>query len=184
LNCIAGIGWSREAACGEIACQSTIPKADPMDFRVRGLAPEKFQQLYGLADDTLLRQGVRRLRADANPGFPDRIELRDAEAGERLLLLNFMHQAAGNPYRSCHAIFVMEGANLAYDAVGAVPEVLRRRTLSLRAFDADDLMIDADLVEGRDAERLIERLLTNPDTAYIHAHYAKRGCYAARIDRV
>jgi hypothetical protein len=29
----------------------------------------------------------------------------------------------------------------------------------------------------------IERLFANPEAAYIHAHYAKRGCYAARIDR-
>ena len=44
-------------------------------------------------------------------------------------------------------------------------------------------MIDAELVDGRDLEGLIERFLSNPDAAYLHAHYAKRGCYAARIDR-
>ena len=155
-----------------------------MDFRIRGLAAESFQHLYGLSDDALLMQGVRRLRVDAKPGYPDRVELRDAEPGERMLLLNYLHQAADNPYRSSHAIFVIEGAKLTYDAVGAVPETLRRRILSLRAFDKDDLMIDADVVEGSDVEGLIERLLAIPDTAYVHAHYAKRGCYAARIERV
>jgi hypothetical protein len=32
-------------------------------------------------------------------------------------------------------------------------------------------------------ERVIERLLGNSAVAYIQAHYAKRGCYAARIER-
>ena len=44
-------------------------------------------------------------------------------------------------------------------------------------------MVDADVVEGSDAEAVIERLLSDPEIAYIHAHYAKPGCYAARIDR-
>jgi hypothetical protein len=61
--------------------------------------------------------------------------------------------------------------------------VLRRRTLSLRAFDREGDMRDADLVEGADAEGLIARLLADPATAYLHAHYAKRGCYAALIER-
>jgi Protein of unknown function (DUF1203) len=43
-------------------------------------------------------------------------------------------------------------------------------------------MVDADLIEG-DLKPAIARLFANPEAAYIHAHYAKRGCYAARIDR-
>ena len=27
------------------------------------------------------------------------------------------------------------------------------------------------------------RLLANAEVSYIHAHYAKRGCYSGRIDR-
>jgi hypothetical protein len=44
-------------------------------------------------------------------------------------------------------------------------------------------MIDADLVDGREVEVLIDRLLSSPEVAYIQVHYAKRGCYAARIER-
>ncbi|HEY5205724.1 MAG TPA: DUF1203 domain-containing protein, partial [Roseiarcus sp.] len=64
-----------------------------------------------------------------------------------------------------------------------IPDVLRIRPISLRAFDALGDMVDADLTEG-DLEPAIERLFANPEAAYIHAHYARRGCYAARIDRV
>ena len=121
---------------------------------------------------------------DAKPRLPDRIEVRDAEPGETVLLVNHTHQPADNPYRASHAIFVREGAETPFDAIDEVPEVLRRRLLSLRAFDRDDLMIDADVVDGVEAERLIGRLFEDPRVAYIHAHYAKRGCFAARIDRV
>jgi Protein of unknown function (DUF1203) len=154
-----------------------------MSFRITGLDPTPFLSLFGLADQELARLGVKRSVADAKPGFPDRVELRDAEPGESVLLLNYVHQPADTPYKASHAIFVREGAERAYEAVDETPECLRLRVLSLRAFDASGLMVDADLADGRDFEAAIERLLANPAAAYIHAHYAKRGCYAARIDR-
>ena len=45
------------------------------------------------------------------------------------------------------------------------------------------MMTDADLFEGADLAAGIERLFADPAVAYLHAHYARRGCYAARIDR-
>ena len=155
-----------------------------MSFRITGLSPEPFRHLYGLDTVELARRGVQRLAVDACPGFPDRIELRDAEPGESVLLLNYEHQPAATPYRASHAIFVREGATAACDVIDTIPDALRRRALSLRAFDAQHQMIDADLVEGIEAQSLIERLLAEPRTAYIQAHYARRGCYAARIERV
>jgi hypothetical protein len=154
-----------------------------MSFRITGLSPEPFRHLFGLSDDALRAHGAIRYTADSKPGFPDRIELRDAEPGETLLLLNHVHQPADNPYRASHAIFVLEGAAAAFDAVDTVPEVMRVRLMNLRAFDANDLMIGADVVDGRELEASIEVLLANPETAYIHAHYAMRGCYSARITR-
>ena len=154
-----------------------------MSFRVTGLSPQAFLHLYGLSDDALAAVGIRRMVADEKPGFPDRVELRDADPGERLLLLNYTHQPADNPYRASHAIFVLEGATRAYDRTDEIPQALRVRTLSLRAFDRNDLMVDADIIDGRQVEDLIERLFADSAVAYVHAHYAKRGCYAGRIDR-
>ncbi|HEY5107485.1 MAG TPA: DUF1203 domain-containing protein [Caulobacteraceae bacterium] len=154
-----------------------------MTFRITGLSPEPFRPLFGLDDEALAARCAKRFVADVAPGFPDRIELRDAEPGEAVILVNYEHQSAATPFRSRHAIFVLEGAVAAYDRVDAVPAVLRPRPLSLRAFDGDDMMIDADLCDGREIERLIERLLGEPRVAYIQAHHARRGCYAARIER-
>lgn len=154
-----------------------------MSFRIRGLAPQAFQALFALDDAALAGRGIRRCIADVSPGYPDRIELRDAEPGESLLLLNYTHQPADTPYRASHAIFVLEGAKQAFDQEGEIPPALRRRLLSLRAFDGEHLLVDADVVHGREVEPVIERLLENPRVQYLQAHYAKPGCYAARIDR-
>ena len=154
-----------------------------MEFRISGLDPAPFRHLYGLGDEDLRRHGVERCIAKEKPGYPDRIELRDAEPGERLLLLNYLHQPAETPYRASHAIYILEGATRTCHMVDDLPAALRRRTLSLRAFDAIGHMVDADLVDGGQAEALIKRLLAHTEVAYLHAHYARRGCYAARIDR-
>jgi Protein of unknown function (DUF1203) len=154
-----------------------------MSFRVTGLSPAPFRHLYGLSDPELALQGVKRYTADKKPGFPDRIEMRDAEIGEKLLLLNHMCQPADTPYRATHAIFVREGAENTYDRVDVIPEVMRTRLLSLRAFDAAGMMLDADVVDGRDVEGVIAQFFKSSHVAYIHAHNAKRGCYSGRIDR-
>ena len=156
----------------------------PCRFASPGLDPAPFRQLYHLPEAELARHGVSRAIATATPGFPDRIELRDAAPGESLLLLNYTHQPANTPYRASHAIFVREGADCAYDRIGEVPAPLACRTISLRAFDAGHLMTDAALVEGPYLSEAIARLLADPATSYLQAHYATRGCYAARVDRV
>jgi len=152
-----------------------------MNFTVSGLSPEPFQPLFGLSDAGLAQRLARRVVVEGS-GYPERIEMRDAQPGETLLLVNFEHQPAGTPYRSSHAVYVREGATERWSG-DHLPEVMRKRLLSLRGFSAEGSMIDADVVEGRDAEPLIERLFADPAVAYIHAHYAKPGCYAARIDR-
>jgi hypothetical protein len=73
-----------------------------MSFRITGLDAAPFRHLYGLSDEELESFGVKRLIADSKPGFPDRIELRDVEQGEALLLLNYLHQPADTPFSSAN----------------------------------------------------------------------------------
>lgn len=155
-----------------------------MTFRITGLSPAPFQSLFGLSEAELAARGVKRYLVDEMPGFPDRIGMREAKRGETVLLLNHVCQPADTPYRASHAIFVREGATERYDAIGQIPEVMRSRLLSLRAYTDGGMMLDADVVEGAEMEPVIERLFANPEVKYIHAHNAKRGCYSGRIDRV
>jgi hypothetical protein len=154
-----------------------------MSFRISGLDPAGFEHLFGLPDDELAVHGARRLVAETEGSMPDRIELRDARPGESVILVNHVHQPADTPFRSSHAVYVLEGGGPATRTDDVIPPALRTRLLSIRAFDAQDMMIDADVVQGTDAAELIVRLLADPRAAYLHAHYARRGCYAALIER-
>lgn len=154
-----------------------------MNFRISGLPAEPFAGLFDLDDAALAQRSARRVIADAKPGFPCRVSLEDAEPGEALVLVHYEHQSADTPFRASHAVYVREGADKPFDAVDEVPVQLRSRTLSLRAFDAEGMMVDADLVEGMGLEPVVHRLFADTAVAYVHVHYAKPGCYAARIDR-
>ena len=153
-----------------------------MAFRVRGLSPQLFERYFSMSDDALEAIGAIRLRA-AEPGLPCRVSLAHAAVGDELLLLNYEHQPTNTPYRSRHAIYVNRRSTQAFDGVDVVPEVVRTRLVSVRAFDAAHLMIDADVVEGTEAHALFERLLADPRASYLHVHNARRGCYSARVER-
>lgn len=154
-----------------------------MPFVVTGLSPEPFAPLFDLDEAALSARGARRVVADSKPGFPCRVTLEDAEPGETLLLLNHEHQAVNSPYRARHAIYVRQVATTPARVENAMPPALKARLLAIRAYDAAGMMIDAEIVEGAEAPPLIERFLADPRTAYLHAHNARRGCFAARIDR-
>jgi Protein of unknown function (DUF1203) len=154
-----------------------------MDFQISGLPRARFEPLFALSDAELAERRIVRRIVDEFPGFPCRVSLRDAEPGERVLLLNYEHLAVASPFRSSHAIFVRENATDARLGVNEVPELLSRRLLSLRAFDDAGMMTTADVVEGKALVPLIERMLSDGKVSYLHAHSARMGCFVARIDR-
>jgi len=155
-----------------------------MSYVILGIDPAPFRHLYGLPDAALAAERVVRFTVEKTPDAPCRVELVDVEPGETVLLVNHEHLPVATPYRSAHAIFVREGAEVPARFENAVPEPLAIRLLSVRAFDGAGMMTDAEVIEGRDLEPLIARMFADPVVAYLHVHNAKRGCFAARVDRV
>lgn len=154
-----------------------------MTFRITGLPAEHFAHLFALSDEALKAQGTVRRIADARtPGFPCRISLTDAQPGDALLLVNYEHHAVDSPYRMRFAVFVREGEET-FDALDQVPEQLRCRTLAVRAFDRDAMLIGWELIDGQELEGAIERLFADSQAHYLHIHFAAPGCYAARVLR-
>lgn len=152
-----------------------------MQFRIEALAADRFRPLYGADTNRLAAAGARRVIADASPGYPCRVSLRDADVGESLLLLNHVHHDYDTPYRACHAIYVIEGAEQARPEPDTVPDVLRSRLLSVRAFNAAHDLIAADVCEGARLEAVIIALGEAPGVRYLHIHNARPGCFAARV---
>ena len=154
-----------------------------MNYQLRGLEPAMFEQFFSLDEAALAERGMRWMRVDKPVGFPCRISLEDAPVGEDVLLLPFTHQDSRSPYRASGPVFVRRGRIEAARIVNHLPTYLTLRPLSVRAYDAADEMVDAEVVDGPDAAALIERYLARADVAYLHIHFARRGCYACRVDR-
>jgi hypothetical protein len=154
-----------------------------MSFIVSGLPVETFEPLFGLDDAALAEHRALRVVAGDTGRYPCRVSLEDASPGESLLLVNYQHQDAATPYRSNYAIFVREAARGARTLKGELPPVLRGRPIALRAFDAAGMLLGAELALNDDVEDAIGRQFANPAAAYLHAHNAAHGCFAARIDR-
>jgi Protein of unknown function (DUF1203) len=153
-----------------------------MTYRIEGLKPADFAPLFGLADAELAEREMVRVVADG-PGFPCRITLADAPAGEPLILLNYTSHDVATPYRSSYAIYVRERAVDARSFIDTPPPVFESRPLGLRAFGADGMLRDAVLALPGQADEKIRALFDNPDIAYIHAHNAAYGCFSAKVER-
>ena len=155
-----------------------------MSFVVTGLPIAPFQPLFALSDEALAERRIVRRTVDAPSGFPCRVTLEDAQVGETVLLMNYEHQPADTPFRASHAIYVREGDHPTRRDVDAIPPALAVRPyISLRAFDEGGMMVDATVAPGAALAPAIEQMLAGAEVAYLHAHYAGMGCYAARIDR-
>src|SRR3954467_1565372 len=154
-----------------------------MTYRITGLDPAPYRPLFGLSDEDLASRGVTRMTVTAKPSYPCRVSLTDRDIGEAVLLVNHVSHDVANPYRASHAIFVTEGADEAATYVNEIPPVFETRVLSLRAFDADGLMVDAMLAQPGEADPAIRKLFAHPWVANIHAHNAVRGCFAAKVER-
>jgi hypothetical protein len=154
-----------------------------MTYRIRGIDPQPFRHLFGAPEDELAKAGAVRMEVTNRPGFPCRVTLEDRHAGETVLLVNHVSHDVANPYRASHAIFVSEQADGAAEYVDEVPAVFESRVLSFRGFDAEGMMAEAMLTQPGDADAVIRALFAKPEIAYIHAHNAVRGCFAAKVER-
>src|SRR5271165_1430870 len=137
-------------------------------FQLVGLPFEPFSPLFALSDAALVEHNACRVVATAKPGYPCRVSLADAEIGEELLLLCFEHQPAMSPYRSSGPIFVRKAAVEANVEPSVVPDYVRIRLMSVRAYDSTHLMTDAIVCAGSDTASAIQRMFSSKEVAYIH----------------
>lgn len=154
-----------------------------MSFQIHSLRAEDFAHLFALSDTALAAQNACRQIVKSKPGTPCRVSMADAEIGETVILLNYAHQPKESPYKATHAIFVRQAVSQAQLAVGEVPEVLRSRLISLRLFNKNHMMIDADVLQGDGLADAITTAFKNVEVAYAHLHNAKPGCFAATVTR-
>ena len=121
--------------------------------------------------------------ADSPTGYPCRHCLRWAQPGERVILFPFASIPSGRPYSETGPIFVHEQPCERYLATHEYPSDFRSGRV-FRAYNSKHDMIDAEVVNGSAPEAVIEKLLQNPETAFVHARSVTRGCYTFQVERI
>ena len=155
-----------------------------MTYRIAGLDPAPFAHLIGADDATLAKHRACRVMVKSKPGYPCRVTLEDAEPGENLILIHHVSHDTETPYRSAYAIYVRESAAWGpAEYIDRIPPVLDHRPIAFRAFDQAGMLRTAALAVNGGAEATIRGLLEDEEIAYIDAHNAAYGCFAARVER-
>jgi hypothetical protein len=124
---------------------------------------------------------VRRVVADGSGSYPCRRCLRDAQVGDELLLLPYDPFPAPSPYAGEGPIYVHADGCPPYEDDGSVPGfVTRRVSMSVRAYDADGMLCDCDVMTGAEVEDRARAMLA-AGAAFVHVHNAKPGCFMCTI---
>jgi hypothetical protein len=123
------------------------------------------------------------MTVDESPGYPCRVSLEDASVGEQVILTPFVHHNVDSPYRSSGPVFVREAAREAEPRENEIPELLRHRELSVRAYDQSGMMVDAAVVRGSKLEGYIHRSFESEEVGYLHIHNAGPGCFNCVVER-
>ena len=119
---------------------------------------------------------------DSPTGYPCRHCLRFAKPGERMILFSYAAIPRGHPYSESGPIFVHAEPCESYSTTHEYPDDLRRGR-AFRAYNASYDMIDAEVANGSEPEAIVDKLLRNPDTAFVDARSVTHGCYTFRIER-
>ncbi len=154
-----------------------------VDFRIKALPIYHFNDLFNLGEEQLKAVGGKRMTVDKKPGFPCRLSLKDAEVGEEVILISYEHHNTSSPYRASGPVFVRKGVERAVPEINEIPEMLKHRFLSLRAYDAHGHMRNAITTHGKFVKSKIFLLFEDQNVSYIHVHNANPGCFNCQIER-
>jgi hypothetical protein len=122
----------------------------------------------------------------AEGGEPCRDVLRRARAGERLILASYSPFNISGPYREYGPVFILAdpAAQLTLTAlpIGGQQPYFGNQFV-LRAYSAQERIVDAALVSPDNAEDSLQGFLGRKDVAAVVARFAAYGCFGCRIVR-
>lgn len=153
-------------------------------FIIKGIPLQEISHLFELDEETLNSIGAQLLTVYEKPGFPCRVSLVDAEIGERVLAMNFEHHNVNSFYKASDPVFIRMHAKENQLAPNEIPLMLIHRTLSLRIYDKNAMMIAAQITIGTELKEAIQQIFSNKEASYIQVHNAGPGCYNCQINRI
>jgi hypothetical protein len=144
-------------------------------FRVAAMPGDELERIRARGVDDF--GNVLEPETVASGGTPLRCCLRDADPGERVVLIAYRPAAVAGPYAEVGPVFVHAEACGGYADEDRYPEGFRSRNQLLRAYDARGRQVENVVVDGPAAERAITDLLGRPGVAYLHSRNVLAGCY-------
>jgi len=149
-------------------------------FRVHALPAETLDTVRRTGRDAADRP-VEVLRAGG--GEPLRCCLRDAEAGEGVLLFGYAPPVAAGPYREVGPVFAHAVACPGPRSAGGHPPAWRGRPQVLRAYDRRGRIHGGRVHDGTDPEAVIAELFADPEVYQVHSRNVVYGCFMFAVDR-
>jgi len=154
-----------------------------MNFQIHSLAVTPFDAFFKMNDKQLQTHNIVKSIVQEANSTPCRISLKDAEVGATVLLLNHQHLQGETPFQASHAIFVTQDVQRSCPEVNQVPRAINSRIVSIRAFNKQQMMVQADIAQGLEVSDKIQLMLNDKNVEFLHLHYAKQGCYIALVTR-
>jgi hypothetical protein len=150
-------------------------------FRIHPLPAEA---LDGVRSSGLDVSGHPVERVVADGGEPLRCCLRNAVAGEYLVLFGYEPPIPASPYREIGAVFAHAERCAGPSDSGCYPPDWRGRAQVLRAYDRRGWIHHATRMhDGHDPEAVIAEMLAEPGVKQIHSRNVAWGCFMFTITR-
>lgn len=119
------------------------------NFQIEAIDYSEVKHLFQLSDEKLAEINAVRMIVDNKPVYPCRVSLQDAEIGEEVILFPYKHHEVKSPYQSSGPIFVRKNAETARLKVNEIPLMLNHRLLSIRAYDKNSVIVEAEVIKGK-----------------------------------
>ena len=132
----------------------------------------------------LTERGTDGVTTTATGGEPLRCCLRDAAAGEEILLFNYEPPLPDSPYREKGAVFTHAAPCAGPSSVTSYPADWMGRPQALRAYDERGWIHPATRVhDGTDPSSALAEVLAEPGVVEVHSRNLAYGCYMFRVTR-
>ncbi|MDQ2811006.1 MAG: DUF1203 domain-containing protein [Actinomycetota bacterium] len=142
----------------------------------QAISPDELDRIRAAARDEA--GNPLRVQVHADGGAPLRCCLREAGAGERLLLLAYTPPGTAGAYAERGPVFIHADRCEGYLAPAVYPPGLAHRPQVVRAYDRQGRIADGVLAaDGRQAQRVIAELLARPGVELVHLRNVGYGCY-------
>jgi uncharacterized protein DUF1203 len=145
-----------------------------MTFHIHAISAEALERVRTSGRDAS-GNPIEHINAEGDE--PLRCCLRNARAGESLILFGYEPPIGATPYRELGAVFAHAERCEGPPPATTYPPDWRGKPQVLRAYDRRGWIHDAVVHDGKDPEAAIARLLADPEAVQLHSHNVAYGCF-------